>query len=94
MAEDYEIHVTIAPEDLKNKQLQAYCMVGRWSMSQISDDEVIAGKHGYLTTHKRTLADAHMVINLMHGFLVSLGIRPVREKIEHVVFDTRGGSAL
>lgn len=93
MAEDYEIHVTIDPKDLKNSNLITYCANHGWTMSQISDDEVIAGKNSYLTNHGSSTLMAMEFISLMFKALIDFGIHWKRAKIEHVVFDTRNPCA-
>lgn len=89
----YEIHVTMArPLGAIEIVFDAIAEALSWHTSHISDDPDLGpGDRFYFTTHTETEDEAHQRIDELVEALALHGAEPLREKIEHVVFDTKRG---
>ena len=89
----YEIHITINASDLNKKRIKTLVQkipYGSWTVSNITDDPILGlGPRYYLTNHATNLADATQLMDIMWANLIEAGYKPIRRKIEHIVYDVR-----
>jgi hypothetical protein len=82
----YECHVTLRkPQD--TRELESLALEKQWKTSFIVGDPLL-GKEGffYFTTHH---VDYDQIFSKMRSLADRLGTLVIREKIEHIVYDTK-----
>jgi hypothetical protein len=91
---NFECHITLHFQAGKNHRVQELAKSHHWKTSGITGDPVLGpGDWFYLTTHG---ADWITIFNRMQGMsaaLIEIGVEVVREKIELIVYDTKGKSS-
>ena len=89
----YECHITIALADAEAGERVAKEL--HWSTSQIERDPVLGkDSYFYLTTHDSQLARIKSRMHHASFELKEAGVNVIREKIEHIVYDTKMGGYL
>ena len=88
----YEIHITshLPPRRDIERQYKKLAEEEHWTTSKINGDPNLgAGAKFYFTTYETTLDRAFIKLNIMTDRMRDLRIPIIREKIEHIVFDTK-----
>lgn len=87
----YECHLTF--DSLSNAQLrtlEAYARLCGWKTSFIDGDPALGpGKRFFLTDHNKDAKALFTRMTQAKAGLFLKGISPVREKIEHIIHDTK-----
>lgn len=87
--ESYECHITVSVADAA--MATGVATSGGWKTSEIARDPVLGDDtHFYLTCHA---TDYTFILGKMKtavGVLQSSGVKVIREKIERIVYDTKG----
>lgn len=89
----YECHITIQVKDAEigEKVAAAHC----WKTSEIKRDPVLGdGSHFYLTRHSKNFLDMVDRMELISAALRKEAVEILRQKIEHIVYDTKTGVGL
>ena len=88
----FEIHITFnVPEEEKKKELEEFTERMNWKWSYIRNDPVLGKRNFcYATKYASTLEQAKEFIRLFSSECVFV---PVRQKIEHIVYDTKLGES-
>lgn len=86
----YEIHITLPWLYDSRDQLEVLAAAHDWHFSCIEGDPDLGnGNKYYFTRHEATEAEAHAELNSMVGQLMHYNYEPIRQKIEHIIFDTK-----
>lgn len=84
----YECHVTVAP--LHSEIFTPIAEVHKFKYSVLKGDEVMGDdKLGYFTCHDRDAMNIEKRMNSLVDCLELMQIKPLRQKIEHVILDKR-----
>jgi len=85
----FECHITIGLADAELGEEIAQQL--HWSTSQIERDPVLGkASYFYLTTHENNLVRIKLRMEYASKMLRECGVLVIREKIEHIVYDTKG----
>ncbi len=90
----FEIHFTVRKPDTREAKdkLEAIGRASEWSTSCIDGDPLLGAKpYFYFTDHEHTFEAAHDRRKMLALVLEIEGIEILREKIEHIVYDTKTG---
>lgn len=85
---NYECHITVANRDA----LAAYEIAEDmgWKTSKIDGDPVLGDKvHYYLTCHGDDYISIIVKMKETSRLLIEAGVKPLREKIEEILYDTK-----
>lgn len=86
----YECHITCHQKDAIPATTVA--QGHHWKTSEIARDPVLGeATYFYLTSHGATYDHLYGRMKAASEALQSLGVEVVREKIEHIVYDTKTG---
>lgn len=89
----YECHITVTVADAKAATVIADCM--GWKTSEIKRDPTLGdGSHFYLTAHSPDMPRLRGKMEETSLKLAEAGCKVLREKIEHIVYDTKTGIGL
>ena len=86
----YECHITCKQEDAALATAVATAL--HWKTSEIARDPVLGqGTYFYLTSHGATYDQIFVRMQQASQALIDHGVAVLREKIEHIVYDTKTG---
>lgn len=89
----YECHITTAVADAEIAEKIA--IEFKWKTSEIKRDPVLGdGSHFYLTAHDTNFHRLYTKMIMTAADLRNIGCAVLREKIEHIVYDTKTGTGL
>lgn len=84
----YEIHITASTKDGETATIVAKQL--GWKTSEIARDPLLGeDTFFYLTTHRSHVETSMADMNLCAKILEANGVKVLRMKIEHVIFDTK-----
>lgn len=84
----YECHITCRVRDAEKAAKVAEAL--HWKTSEIARDPVLgADTYYYLTSHHVSYVTMHARMKVAVQALQAEGVEVVREKIEHIVYDTK-----
>lgn len=90
MTANFECHITLDVADASMGEEVAKVL--HWKTSEIARDPVLGqASYFYLTSHDSTYDRMFMRMKVAVKFLQDRGVKPVRQKIEHIVYDTKLG---
>lgn len=91
----YECHLTyegIEPGSSEEEQLLELAQTQGWKSSYVTHDPVLGpGRRFFLTGHS---TDLGYLASVMRWMVANSVLPPAREKIEHIVHDTKTGLVL
>jgi hypothetical protein len=93
MSGPYEIHVTVDPpvDGTQRETFERLAALLAWSTSEIARDPALGNAvRFYFTTHAPSEIEARSRLGTLVGALIAREIPVLREKVEHVVYDTKG----
>ena len=89
----FETHITLDATGLdsdRRKYLEEIARHFRWKTSNITDDPILGpGDKFYLTRHDTTFITAYENMGIVWHKLVTENFKPIRKKIEAILFDER-----
>ena len=89
----YECHITCNRDD--HSIVQNVGEPAGWKFSKIDGDPLLGQKvFCYLTRHHRDFEALKSLMQAMTSALKIVGVEVVREKIEHIIYDTKTGAGL
>jgi hypothetical protein len=93
MKDSYECHITVPRDHLDEAET---CVdPGYWRSSRIDGDPVLGKQvYGYLTAHDHDLQTLFANMDAAANTLRAAGVVVIREKIEHIIHDTKTGRIL
>lgn len=84
----YEIHITASTKDSDKATNVANLL--NWKTSEIVRDPLLGqDTFFYLTTHRGSMETAMADMNVCANMLETNGVKVLRMKIEHVIYDTK-----
>lgn len=93
---NFECHVTCEVKDVVAAKLDkppTWAAFGVWKTSQIDRDPVLGEKvYFYYTCHDTDMLSIHARMKALVLMLSSAGVPVIREKIELIMYDTKGKS--
>lgn len=86
----YECHITTTVAHAEEATRLAASF--GWKTSEIKRDPVLGdGSYFYLTAHHKNFREMYGAMRMVAGELRAAGCGVLREKIEHIVYDTKTG---
>lgn len=83
-----EIHITVSTKDSDEATNVANLL--NWKTSEIARDPLLGqDTFFYLTTHRESIETAMADMNACANMLEANGVKILRMKIEHVIYDTK-----
>lgn len=84
----YECHVTLPPKD--RELVDSIAKFHRFKTSSLVGDEIMGDdKLLYCTSHSKTYDELSQRMDALVENLTENGVEILREKIEHIIYDTK-----